>query len=146
MEQQLSNTDASLAKSWSSKNGTATTSDYEEITTCKMEPQQRIYSQGVNGQETTETVEKKSTAYLNQHAEVDIRGTLAASRFTLANELNHGNFKINGVFKPKTLALMPPTTDSAATSSTSQDTEDAIAITTAKNKVDVSTPPTENQL
>ncbi|GKB14404.1 3-phosphoinositide-dependent protein kinase 2 isoform X1, partial [Tanacetum coccineum] len=40
MEQQLSNTDASLAKSWSSKNGTATTSDYEEITTCKMEPQQ----------------------------------------------------------------------------------------------------------
>ncbi|GKA51218.1 hypothetical protein Tco_0744414 [Tanacetum coccineum] len=99
MEQQLSNTDASLAKSWSSKNGTATTSDYEEITTCKMEPQhvnhdmiiltfqlatifgtRRIYSQGVNGQETTETVEKKSTAYLNQHAEVDIRGTLAASR------------------------------------------------------------------
>ncbi|GKD78420.1 hypothetical protein Tco_1341041, partial [Tanacetum coccineum] len=69
-----------------------------------------------------------------------------ATSFTLANELNHGNFKINGVFKPKTLALMPPTTDSAATSSTSQDTEDAIAITTAKNKVDVSTPPTENQL
>ncbi|GKE90502.1 hypothetical protein Tco_1567977 [Tanacetum coccineum] len=35
MEQQLSNTDASLLKSWSSKNGTTTSSDYEEITTCK---------------------------------------------------------------------------------------------------------------
>ncbi|GJR04615.1 hypothetical protein Tco_0527599 [Tanacetum coccineum] len=35
MEQQLSNTDTSLSKFWSSKNGTATSSDYEEITTCK---------------------------------------------------------------------------------------------------------------
>ncbi|GJY01472.1 hypothetical protein Tco_0359624 [Tanacetum coccineum] len=47
------------------------------------------------------------------------------------------DFKLNGVNKPKTLALKPPTADSAATSSTSQDTEDAIAITTGKNKVTV---------
>ncbi|GJX26370.1 hypothetical protein Tco_0232666 [Tanacetum coccineum] len=57
--------------------------------------------------------------------------------FDKGAKLGQPDFKLNSVFKPKTLALMPPKADSAAISSTSQDTEDAIAIITGKNKVTV---------
>ncbi|GJZ69314.1 hypothetical protein Tco_0632864 [Tanacetum coccineum] len=69
----------------------------------------------------------------------ELEGTIHVFQFHFGKgaKLGQPDFKLNGVNKPKTLALKPSTTDSTATSSTSQDTEDAIEITTGKNKVTV---------